>query len=585
MRQYIIQFIIGLLLLVSAVASAHVSLTDSNRLLPIDTLYEPAHAKQITALNQYLLKNHPDNYKSDIKWHVLHIQSHSKAPQSWVLTRPTHKNSAPTLYLKSLNNSEGFMSIQPNKQEWPINSYHYTIDIENQAILELFVPYIKQAPTQIWNQAWWSQYAEDKSSHLSFAWGVLLTVLILQICLLLTFPLLPKSILFITGLSMIVLGQQLGLAHTWFNIPSPLTLWPVLITVSQMMLLQLLMPLFDKKVPSHYITVTKGLTLITLILALAYIAIGNDKLGAATLLGLILNTFVQAILVLYSLKKRYQSGYFPVLGLYVSMALLALALAQYTQVTQVNQLYAPVIAIATFGMILALLLIYDQISELDLADSGLAAHSQPKAAFAKRANKPSKSQKLQKQLQELEAEHRLLQEKNAIDFLTGLKNRQFFDEKYRNELAISARENKPLGLILIDLDHFKKVNDEYGHQVGDEILKAVAKRFYFALKRPADSICRYGGEEFAVLLPNTNLIGAAHIAKSISDTIKEKPFKTSKGEIRVTLSQGVASFVHDLSCSESHLIESADKVLYQAKSEGRDKIQLAPSKPYLVKAQ
>ncbi|GAA4897128.1 hypothetical protein GCM10023333_33020 [Ferrimonas pelagia] len=180
---------------------------------------------------------------------------------------------------------------------------------------------------------------------------------------------------------------------------------------------------------------------------------------------------------------------------------------------------------------------------------------------------------LQSELTELSQQNRLLKEKNWVDALTGLRNRLYFDEQLTRETARSARDQSPLALLMIDLDHFKRVNDSYGHPIGDEVLQEVARRLYYSLRRPADALCRIGGEEFAVLLPSTNEQGALHVAEVIGTHIAAKPFQTSRGELHITVSIGCASLTHQ---TDGQLLHTqADNALYLAKQRGRNRIECA----------
>lgn len=166
---------------------------------------------------------------------------------------------------------------------------------------------------------------------------------------------------------------------------------------------------------------------------------------------------------------------------------------------------------------------------------------------------------------------------SSLDGLTGIANRRRFDEYINIEWCRGRRSAKPLSLILIDIDFFKAYNDTYGHQAGDECLKKVANTLQDGLNRPADMACRYGGEEFAIILPETDKNGAIIIAKKMSDQIKalKIPHKQSQVSDIVTVSLGVASLLSTEGLSPMDLISAADKALYKAKNEGRNRIKVA----------
>lgn len=178
-------------------------------------------------------------------------------------------------------------------------------------------------------------------------------------------------------------------------------------------------------------------------------------------------------------------------------------------------------------------------------------------------------------LRELQDKNRELEELNTQDALTGVRNRRYFDKKITMEYRRSRREQTLLSILMLDIDHFKNVNDTYGHLVGDEAIKFVAQTIVQQLKRPSDIICRYGGEEFAVLLPNTDHHGAQLVAEEIRQAVCQRPLNTSAGEISITISCGVFSAIANAQLDPHQYTDSADKALYQAKQAGRNRVVLA----------
>ena len=164
----------------------------------------------------------------------------------------------------------------------------------------------------------------------------------------------------------------------------------------------------------------------------------------------------------------------------------------------------------------------------------------------------------------------------VIDSLTGIANRRKFDLYITNEWRRLAREKTPLSLILCDLDYFKLYNDTYGHQEGDRCLRNIAQVISRAIKRPADLAARYGGEELAIILPNTDPEGARKVAEKISSQVRELqiPHLNSPTNAYLTISMGVAGCIPCHNSSPQGLIEAADRALYQAKELGRDRIIL-----------
>jgi diguanylate cyclase (GGDEF)-like protein/PAS domain S-box-containing protein len=167
--------------------------------------------------------------------------------------------------------------------------------------------------------------------------------------------------------------------------------------------------------------------------------------------------------------------------------------------------------------------------------------------------------------------NQLLERLAALDPLTQLANRRRLDEVCEKELARKRREKTHLSLVMLDVDHFKLFNDHYGHQAGDECLRAVARTIRQCVRRPADLAARYGGEEFVLVLPNTPAAGAANVAENIRTTLASLKIPHERsGSGVVTASFGIASVNPEQEVSVVQLIAQADAALYQAKTSGRN---------------
>jgi diguanylate cyclase (GGDEF)-like protein/PAS domain S-box-containing protein len=179
-------------------------------------------------------------------------------------------------------------------------------------------------------------------------------------------------------------------------------------------------------------------------------------------------------------------------------------------------------------------------------------------------------------------EHKALEQKLAslatLDGLTGIANRRHFDEHIENEWARARRDGSSLSLLLIDVDHFKKYNDRYGHPAGDACLKSLAQVLAAQARRPADLAARYGGEEFVLLLPDTDRAGCELIGTSIRDSLAvlgiDHELNLPSKKVTVSIG-GVTAAWHDAKAPSSWLIEAADRALYSAKEAGRDRLVMA----------
>lgn len=168
-----------------------------------------------------------------------------------------------------------------------------------------------------------------------------------------------------------------------------------------------------------------------------------------------------------------------------------------------------------------------------------------------------------------------LKEASIIDGLTGIPNRRYFDETILRDWNLCSRNSRYLSLIMFDIDFFKNYNDSYGHLSGDECLKMIAQTVRHSLKRSSDVVCRYGGEEFAVILSETNMEGARIVANQIQDEIRALaiPHCSSSVSSIVSTSIGIATVIPRSQSDPTELISKADKALYIAKEAGRNSIK------------
>lgn len=161
-----------------------------------------------------------------------------------------------------------------------------------------------------------------------------------------------------------------------------------------------------------------------------------------------------------------------------------------------------------------------------------------------------------------------------LDALTGLGNRRFFDESMVAEVRAASRSGGTLGLVLMDIDRFKQFNDLYGHPAGDRCLQGVANVLKAVCRRPRDLVARYGGEELAVILPDTDMAGAVLVAKDILQKLRDLhiPHADNLAQSKVTPSAGVFAGRPGADESVETLIQKADQALYSAKNDGRDRV-------------
>lgn len=164
-----------------------------------------------------------------------------------------------------------------------------------------------------------------------------------------------------------------------------------------------------------------------------------------------------------------------------------------------------------------------------------------------------------------------VQQLSITDELTRLYNRRYFDRQLKSEFRRALRYDRPLSLLMLDLDHFKRINDQYGHPAGDVVLAEVAGVLCDTV-RDTDTVARYGGEEFAVILPETDLTGAISLAEKLRQAVAEHRIEWEHHILGITISAGVAALLDQEPATRQELVSQADQALYAAKQAGRDRV-------------
>ncbi len=174
----------------------------------------------------------------------------------------------------------------------------------------------------------------------------------------------------------------------------------------------------------------------------------------------------------------------------------------------------------------------------------------------------------------LVAANKELEQFAFYDKLTGLANRRNFDETLEREFKLAQRNKVPLSIIICDIDYFKLYNDRYGHQQGDDCLAAIAKIISKIPARPTDKACRYGGEEFTLILPDTNLQGGLIVAENTRQAVFDENIQHQDSKVAacVTLSLGLATYTGQVKTG-TELLKAADEALYRAKGNGRNRVE------------
>lgn len=209
----------------------------------------------------------------------------------------------------------------------------------------------------------------------------------------------------------------------------------------------------------------------------------------------------------------------------------------------------------------------------------IRAHSRSYMAQKERDAAYQALREMQAQLElsneQLEKSNRELQRLSSLDGLTGIANRRQFDKQLEREWHRALRNCTEIALIMIDIDYFKRYNDAYGHQAGDDCLRAVAHALDGVVHRPSDLVARYGGEEFGVILPETDLEGARQVAEKMAEAVRRLgvEHRDSRVADRITLSIGIACTAPRGQGEPELLLTTADQALYAAKHNGRNRIE------------
>ncbi len=297
-------------------------------------------------------------------------------------------------------------------------------------------------------------------------------------------------------------------------------------------------------------------------------------------------SYISIGVTVYSNIMRWLDGYPPakflLIGALIAHAGTVISLASSSGHLPSNAFttYSSYIGISIMSMVLAFTLSY----RINL-DKQLSDRTQKQMLEAQQRLTGELNERIKERTQELEEANERLTVLSQTDGLTGLLNRRAFDLAFDKEVRRCERDQAPLAVMLLDVDHFKHINDSYGHSTGDRCLTDVANVIQNNVQRPQDILARYGGEEFAIVLPDTPIEGVLHIAETIRTSIKEHRFSVDDKELTLTISIGVGYLqpsgvgVRDTrqrrdKCLDAYtnLVDQADAQLYRAKSSGRDKV-------------
>ncbi|WP_181919719.1 diguanylate cyclase [Alkalilimnicola ehrlichii] len=326
------------------------------------------------------------------------------------------------------------------------------------------------------------------------------------------------------------------------------------------------------------------------LLSLPWLGPGFANVFAGFLSGVISAVVIFLILFALPMQRRYEYGFSVYAWGAVSIGVLLLVLNKFGALPQIPLTeYGLQLGVIAEAILLSAVLVRRYYSERVAKvraeakardHERLARESQERLLAAQiEANEKlerrvaERTLELERAMQKVASTNETLKSMSLIDPLTGVGNRRFFDQSYRSEWRRAFREKSELALVFLDIDHYKLLLDQRGQDVADTCLKHIARTIEAVVSRPSDSIARFSEDIFALIMPQTSLAGAAHLAEEIRRQIEQAVLETERESVSVTVTAGVASIVPGERHHEAILLSFADDALHKAKADGRNRVR------------
>ncbi len=450
-------------------------------------------------------------------------------------------------------------------------------------------------PLELWASNKYIEYANLHNLFLGLFFGFMMAMVLANVFV---FATTRKGIFlvyaaYVCSITMVIASLQgVAFKYLWPN-----NLWlqensvPIFASLTMICILSLTISLLALESSAPRINkILRNIRLIfTILLALTFVAPYEVTIKAVLVLLILVSPIIFGTGVILAVKGNIVAKYFCGAWLVLLSSGVLIALDSFGVYEPfVHSSYLVIVGSVTESVILALAMTINFSRQLldakHARDSALA--SEQAALRAKQElislqdeNQSNLEYSIEERTLELEIAMRELAEKNkelekvsSLDPLTGLMNRRFFDKRVLAEARRSRREMTTLGVAMLDIDHFKNINDTYGHLCGDHCLQVFAKVLNETIKRPSDIVCRYGGEEFVLILPNTPIDGLKRVLEKVRQATQDKKIMFEGQEIQMTVSIGGCS--RTIANEDEHelILAYADKLLYQAKEAGRNKV-------------